>query len=336
MRIALVGDFSPVLDEGFKNSAHHLAHCLEDRHQVDRLNVKDIRSGYFWQEALNCRADIIHIIGQPTEATFAFIWMLRNKHRDGVTVLSGLRAERYVRGSKLSPLRRFLVKLARPDLILVSNPRLQAAFKMPGTRTAFMPNGVDLERFHPVDSRQKQKLRRQFALDIDRPVVLHVGHLARERNLQSLVELPEAGIQVVIAGSTYMGTDGSLISALKEMRFKVFEGYQPEVEKLYMLSDCYVFPTKPGKSLSMPLSVLEAMASNLSVITTRFEALESVFQPDHGLIFFEGNDSILFHVRRSLDDPHPPRTRSMVEPFSWSNITTQLENHYHALLGASR
>ena len=68
---------------------------------------------------------------------------------------------------------------------------------------------------------------------------------------------------------------------------------QFNIEEVYALSDCYVFPTPPMNkinSIEIPLSVLEAMACNLSVITTKFGALPKVFEEGDGLIFVDDGE----------------------------------------------
>jgi glycosyltransferase involved in cell wall biosynthesis len=199
---------------------------------------------------------------------------------------------------------------------------------------AYLPNGVDLHRFHPATQKHKRHLRRRYGLDEERPTVLHVGHLEPARNLSALAPLSKAGMQVVVAGSLYMGTDHRLITHLEQAGYCLFKGYQPRVEDLYMLADCYAFPPAPGDSLTMPLSVLEAMACNLPVATTRFRGLTEIFRENASFRYVEAPSRIPHAVEALLASQGPRTTRYMVQPFAWMSIAERLQGYYHQALAA--
>jgi glycosyltransferase involved in cell wall biosynthesis len=329
--ICLVGDFSGDLDEGYKNTSYHLARGLEEHNTVIRLNVKRVRAVEPWRSLLRLRPQLIHIIAQPTHQSLMFTRLLGLAWPQARTVISSLRPEAYFIGGKVSQIQRRLIHLTRPNLVLVQSHEARGLLEQLGCSVAQLPNGVDLERFRPVTGERRRQLRTQYGLDPGRPVVLHVGHLQATRNLMALSPLPRAGVQVVIAGSLYMGTDHSLIARLERAGVRVFKGYQARVEELYMLADCYVFPPQPGDSLSMPLSVLEAMACNLRVVTARFSGLEYAFEEGHGLRFIDSTDAFLPYVQEMLVSPMPA-TRPMVSAYSWQSVINRLQRHYQELL----
>lgn len=332
LNICLLGDFSEQLDEGYKNASHHLAGGLDRIHHVVRLDVKRVGTAHFWRSAARARPDIIHAIAQPTYKSLVFVRLLQRVHRQARTVISALRPERYLAEGRFGAVQRRLMRLIRPDLVLVQYPEAEALFGRLGCRVAQLPNGVDLERFKPAPDGRKRLLRQRYGLEPGLPVALHVGHLAAARNLMALAELPKAGIQVLVAGSVYMGTDLNLIRQLEGAGFRILRGYQPCVEELYMLADCYVFPVRPGDSLSMPLSVLEAMSCNLPVITTRFRGLQTAFREGNGLRFVDHTDSLLAHVQAVLASSERPATREMVRAFSWQSVVGQLLAYYRELV----
>ena len=332
MSICLIGDFSDNLDEGYKNTSHYLASGLEKNNTVTRINVKRIRTVESWHNLLRHRPQIIHTIAQPTNQSLIFTHLLGQVWPRAHTVISALRPDSCFTGGQVNPTQRRLIRLTRPDLVLTQSREAKKSFEQLGCSVAQLPNGVDLERFRPVTSERKRQIRAQYGLDPDRPVVLHVGHLQAARNLLALSALPQAGIQVVVAGSTYMGANHNLIEQLEEAGFHVLKGYQPHVEQLYMMADCYAFPPQPGDSLTMPLSVLEAMACNLRVVTTRFGGLESAFEAGHGLRFVDSTSTFPAHVREILACPTPPATRPMVSAYSWQSVVHRLERYYRELL----
>lgn len=332
MNVCLLGDFSENLDEGYKNTSHYLATGLERQNTVVRLNAKRAATVEFWRGFARARPHIVHAIAQPTHQSLFLVDMLRRFWPRARTVISALRAECFFSDGEVKHSHHCVMRLARPDLVLVQTPDSTALFEQLGCAVAPLPNGVDLERFRPVTRDCRRQLRRDYGLDPDRPVVLHVGHLQRARNLLSLEALSRAQIQVLVAGSVYMGTDHSLFQQLENAGFHVLKGYQSHIERLYMLADCYVFPPRPGNSLTMPLSVLEAMACNLPVISTPFRGLAHAFAEGNGLSFVENTDDLLPCVQEVLASPDLPTTREMVSDYSWQAVVDQLEVYYQELL----
>ena len=331
MQICLIGDFFPNLDEGYKNVSHYLAEELETRLELKKLDVKEINSISFWKTASSLRPQIAHLIAQPTLASLLFVIICRIFWKDTQIVISALRPEKFF-ADRTTLLQKFSFGLARPDLILVQNGDAKKRFEELSCRVELLPNGVDVKRFSPVSQTEKRKLRKKYDLDPDLPVVLHVGHLEEARNLDKLIPLRGKQIQVIVAGSIYIGINQVLIDRLERNGFRIFKGYQSKVEELYQLSDCYAFPVEPGNSLSMPLSVLEAMASNLRVVSTRFKGLETAFSEGDGLKFVDSADDIALDVLMLLELRQPPSTRGKVASFSWTAIADSVCGYYQRCL----
>lgn len=333
MRIAFVGDFSDKLDEGYKNTSHYLAKWLEaDGHQVTRLNHKRLGSLGFWKSCLSAHPQIIHLIAQPTHTSLGFACLAKRYFPAARLVVSALRPEGYFRNGRATLLQKAMLRLGKPDLVFLQSSATARHWRGAGCATACLPNGVDLERFTPAPAELKASLCRRYALDCHRQVVLSVGHLEEARNLSALEGLVDGQVQVLIAGSLYQGTHHALIRRLKSLGFIVLKGYQPRVEELYQAADCYVFPAAPGDSLSMPLSVLEAMACNLPVVTGQFPGLKQFFPAGDGITYVESSEQLVEAVRQALRAGGAPSTRERVKDFSWQSVVRQMGQYYAALV----
>ncbi len=326
MRICLLGDFSDDLDEGYKNYSHTLARELEKYDHVIRLNIKRIPASIFWHDFRYGKPDVLHTISQPTKASLIFTRYLKFAAPNAKTVVSALRIENYFRkNNKFSE--QFLRALS-PDMILVQGNSFVNRLTAMGLRAANLPGGVDLERFQPCDKDRRIHLRQKFGVDTNQPVVLHVGHLISSRNILILSQLIPRGIQVVVVGSTYLGIDQGLVSQLTRAGVMVHIGYQPKIEEFYQMADCYVFPVEPGKSLSTPLSVLEAMATNLPVVTTRFLGLVDMFPKGDGLEYANSPDEIVQAIMKLYPFGGPVKNREKTASLSWDAIVKKLRNIY--------
>lgn len=332
MKICLIGDFSPNLDEGYKNTSHQLANELEKTDSVLRVNIKRLNRKFIRQMIYVEKPQIIHAVTKPSYQSLYFTGFFKFLSRKSKVVISALKPENFFSNDQKIGMQKLLVFPVRPDLVLVQTKTAEKQFRQIGCQAAFLGNGVNTNLFLPVSTWFKQELRLKYGIDNNRSVVLHVGHLENARNLITLEPLLLSGIQVVVAGSLYMGTNRELIDRLKAKGFTIFEGYQPNIEELYRLADCYVFPPDPGNSLSMPLSVLEAMSCNLPIVTRRFQGLEENFQEGKGFHFIDRSDDIVQAVKKVIVSEEVIQTRNMILPFSWQSVATNLRAYYTELL----
>ena len=324
-----MGDFSENLDEGYKNIAFHIANELLNHHKIVKLNTKEIFSIDFWKNVRNCNSpQIIHYLTAPTLRSFVVLKILGYYRRDAKTITSALH-------TNLSSLSKKFVPLFKPDLILTQSSESDIMFMDLGCRTRFLSNGVDTEKFVPVTKNIKEKLREKYGIDKDKFVVLHVGHLRKERNLPIFERIQSENNQVVIIGSKYVKTDQNLYQHLKKEGCIICMGYYKNIEEMYALSDCYIFPVIKGGSILTPLSVMEAMSCNLPVITRNFDGLTRIFSEGHGLMYAE-HDMDFIHAIDRIKKGMEAKTREMVLAYSWTNIAIELDKIYNEILQIER
>jgi glycosyltransferase involved in cell wall biosynthesis len=185
---------------------------------------------------------------------------------------------------------------------------------------------VDVDTFRPVASERRRQLQAHYGVSADMPVVLHVGHLKAGRGIGVLAELAQQrACQVVLVTSSSTAQDRELGHKLSMAGVKVVSEYQPHVEHWYQLADCYVFPVESDQhAIGVPLSVLEALACDLPVITTRFGGLPEVFKQTHpGLVFVDSRAAIIREAVAMCGCPQNG-TRALALPFSWPTLAAKL------------
>jgi alpha-1,6-mannosyltransferase len=136
-------------------------------------------------------------------------------------------------------------------------------------RVTRVPLGVDLEHFHPRRREERQRVRRRLGLPLDRPLVLFVGRLAREKRLDvALAAWPEVsrrtGAHLAIVGAGSEGESLRRMGETPQVSWLPFQGDRDQVARLHAAADLYL---SPGDRETFGLSALEAMASGIPVVS---------------------------------------------------------------------
>ena len=135
---------------------------------------------------------------------------------------------------------------------------------------AVLHYGVDVERFHPARrSTDGPAIRAELGLSSDRPVVLFVGTGFKRKGVDTLLDIwrrePPAGAALVVVGNDQRLASYKRLAA--DLRGPVvFTGPRRDVERLYAAGDAFALPSLYE---GCPVSILEALASGLPVVTSR-------------------------------------------------------------------
>jgi len=304
---------APPLDEGIKNVAANLLRRLNDSHDtlaltmegedipdlavrnVPKLNRMLLDAG-FCKEIRSFRPDRICYLPTASMTLFAFLRARLLKMYGRGAPVSMIALQPRQQGN----FQRRLVSLIAPDRVIVQSRASAERLSYLGDRVHFVPAGVDTGRFVPADVQRRDALREKYGIDKNVRVLLHVGHINRNRNAQMLAALTELeNTCVVLVGSSSTQQDEDLIDELKSAGVRVFSTYIPHIEELYQLSDLYIFPSSPATSpdqtpaIEVPLSVLEAMACDLPAVTTCFGGLPAMLEEGDGISYVNApNDSV--------------------------------------------
>jgi glycosyltransferase involved in cell wall biosynthesis len=137
------------------------------------------------------------------------------------------------------------------DAVMVATPSLRRDLESRGIRnTALWSRGVDTELFRPSASTCYGGL--------SRPIMLYVGRVAVEKNLETFLSRPLGGTKVVV------GNGPAMSQLRKNFPGAVFAGekYGQELVEHYGAADVFVFPSKTD---TFGLVLLEALACGTPV-----------------------------------------------------------------------
>lgn len=217
-----------------------------------------------------------------------------------------------------------IIPLLRPENIFVLSSGMVKRFESIGVQATVLPMGVDMEKFTPVSNEKKQALRGKYSVPQDCYLLLHVGHIRENRNIRFLLNLAsQSKVMVLVVGSTSTPQEEKLKKDLRQSGIVVIDSFIPENQEIYQLADCYVFPVnKRTGAMEFPLSVLEAMACNLPVLTTPFGSLPDHFVSSPDFVYFDTQIELVQKCK-DIRQAHA-ETRKKVERFSWDNIAKML------------
>jgi len=170
------------------------------------------------------------------------------------------------------------------------------AIGVPSEKVAVIPNGVDLKEFTPAVNAAQNK----------EASVIFVGRLLPNKGLEYLVEaarlVVDGGLRHIsfrIVGDGPYKTQVRNLVELKGLSHHfVFLGNVPSVSEILRHGGIFV---RPSLTEGMPLTILEAMASQLPIVATRVAGTpELVTHNETGLLVEPGNIQQLADAIRHL------------------------------------
>jgi glycosyltransferase involved in cell wall biosynthesis len=215
-------------------------------------------------------------------------------------------------------------------LVACSEGLKMRAFRfLPSVSIEVIPNGVDLDRFHPGRTDENKDVLK----------LLTVGRLSVTKRVELLIEAVERlcrdghSVRFAIVGG------GGMEKRLRQMVLQKNLGHiinvtgriAPEkMPDLYHHSDVFV---SASMQEGMSNAMLEAMASGLPIVTTRCEGVEELVG-DNGVVVEQPNAASIAQAVAKLagDSQGYERmclaARKRAENFSWSSVAEQYLTSY--------
>ena len=165
-----------------------------------------------------------------------------------------------------------------------------------------IPTGIDVTRFYEenISKDEVKKLKKDLSISDNNFTILYVGRVAKEKNIEFLIENLKSIIKVIPKAKMIIVGDGPDMHHLMELaynkkltRYITFTGKVPwdEVPKYYMLADVFV---TASTTETQGLTVIEAMAASKPVVAICDESFKIVIN--------DGQDGILFNNDKEYVD----------------------------------
>ena len=206
-------------------------------------------------------------------------------------------------------------------------------------RIEVIPTGVDLRRYRqePAPGRMEE-LRRRWSIPADRTVLLYLGRMAKEKNLEQLIDqIAAAGRQDVTLLLVGNGPDRE--AALSHAREKglhvIYTGMvsPEEVPDYYRLGDLFV---TASTSETQGLTYFEALAAGLPVLCRRDPCVDGVVEDGRNGWQYEDGEAFSRHLDEfcasaALREEMSRAARASSEAFSAEAFGAAAEKLYKSL-----
>jgi glycosyltransferase involved in cell wall biosynthesis len=248
-------------------------------------------------------------------------------------VLGGVLARRFTR-SQCAQLAA-IVAPSEPmrDLLLAYGVR---------TRIEVIPTGLPADRYVPGDGR---RFRENFGIAADRPLLLYVGRVAHEKNIEfllhSFVALRRScpGALLAIAGEgparEHLRAQVLRLGIAQDVLFIGYLDRERTLTDCYAAADVFVFASRTE---TQGLVLLEALAQGRPVVSTAHLGTASILQPGCGArVAPDRPDAFAQAVLDILDDPAraarlSSQARSYAQGWSSALMARRLAQLYRELV----
>lgn len=216
----------------------------------------------------------------------------------------------------LSPLVKLLQRHAarwtNAALILsdAARPYAMHEWGLPEHTLRVLPSGIDTEPFRHPSPDARQRLRREWGIAPDTPLVVLPGRVVPEKGQEDLIraapqllrEVPGAAIRIVGKGAA-MAHCEALVRQLNLENRIGFTGYRRDMPDVFAAADVIAIPSRCDEPFGFV--ALEAMAAGRPVVAYRDGGLAELLVDGHTGLFVPRGDlaALAEAIARVLTDP---------------------------------
>lgn len=171
-------------------------------------------------------------------------------------------------------------------------------------KISILPHGIDTAKYPQSDSARRRELKIAHGVDPNQKVLLFCARVVKDKGVDTLQDVwrllhkkfPDALLFVVGGGINELLDELRQLSAELDDSIKVI-GEVDAPQEFYQLADVYIFPSRHE---GLPTSLLEAMASGLTAVTSDIGGCEDVIQNDVNGYRVNSEDAAAFAEKISI------------------------------------
>lgn len=196
------------------------------------------------------------------------------------------------------------------------------------TPIEFLFNGVNTDLFKPASPKKKLELRKKYGLPMNKKLVLFVGRFVQKKGIDILIQSKSNDFDLILVGKGILPENAESVKGLH-----VFNSLpQEKLAEIYQLADLFVLPSR---NEGFPLSLQEAMASGLSILTTRENFNSNLDMNKFGLyiqltsVDIKNKVNKLIKNNDLLSKYSTEARKTAVNEFSWAKYSTNLLSYFN-------
>jgi N-acetyl-alpha-D-glucosaminyl L-malate synthase BshA len=236
---------------------------------------------------------------------------------------------------------KLVIKNAAAVVVLTNNMKDEIK-KNYDRNVLVIPNGIDSEKFKNLS---QEKIRDELNIKQNETIIIFIGTLKPVKGVQYLIEAMEILRQKNLDVKLLLIGDGKekqnlekLVKKLKLEKHVKFIGkiQNEEIPKYMALSNIFVLPSL---SEGFPLTILEAMACGLPIVTTMVRGIPEVVEDgENGFLVEPKNpkeiaEKVLLLLKDDkLREKISNNNKEKAKKYSWENVVEKLEKVYLKVL----
>ncbi len=146
------------------------------------------------------------------------------------------------------------------------------SFEIHPERLFFVVNGIDTELFQPGRADEKEAIRRELDLPVEKPLALFVGRFVQKKRPDLMLRSGDPSFDLLLCGSGELPAieSASTVHVLRDVAYR-------DMPRVYRAADVMVLPSQ-GEGF--PVAIMEAMASGLPVVACADRAYDEYVTDD--------------------------------------------------------
>jgi len=237
-------------------------------------------------------------------------------------------------------------RLRRVDTLVAPTQKVENTLQNYGMRApiSVVPSGISLEQHHQrLPREERQKRRRALGIGDDDQVMINLGRLGGEKNLDELISLfakarkQNECLKFLIVGDGPARADlEKLAKELGVQEHVIFTGMVPpaEVQNYYQLGDVFV---SASTSETQGLTYIEAAANGLPLLCRQDDCLADVLQEGENGYEYTSAEEFLNAIDAVMEDKEwraaaAKRSEEIAATFDKKNFGDAIEDVYESVL----
>jgi len=225
----------------------------------------------------------------------------------------------------------------KPNNYIACAKTIAEYFKRNSLDLRYIQNGVDTEKFFPLDIKQKRELRKKLGIDSDRKVFISVGSLIARKNMATVIKgfkkysynNNNRNVKLLIIGD---GVERKYLERIANNKVR-FLGNISNVVEYLQISDCFI---SASFAEGLPNAVLEAMACGLPTVLSNIPSHLELYEGEKGN-FFEVKSAdelakLLDKVSNDLESQKYISLKLIREKFNAKNMSEKYQKVYEEKL----